>query len=220
MASSKCAIIDNVCSTDPSKYESWKVLETVFLKTRKTKLTRGNGHAKKRLETQPKKRDEVQQDEQHRTRREDYPRIPRMRRGDGSKSTPVTTSLLKPLVLNQRSRSEGNLLAAQTFDLKNHREVTVVQNDKRTLRLPKLHQDTSPRSSLHMDTSPELKKKTVSKPVMDVPRETLRPLVINNNERRRILKMHIEQEENSYEVDDAKRESLLRWLSEQNVSTR
>lgn len=175
---------------------------------------------RKDLKLDPRRSDEVQQDEQHRTRREDYPRMPRMHRGDGSKSTPVTTSLLKPLVLNQRSRSEGNLLAAQTYDLKNHREVTVVQNDKRTLRLPKLHQDTSPRSSLLMDTSPELKKKAFSKPVTDVSRETLRPLVLNNNERRRILKMHIEQEENSYEVDEAKQESLLRWLSEQNVSTR
>ena len=159
-----------------------------------------------------------QQDEQHPTKREDYHPMPRMRRGDGSKSSPVTsTSLLKPLMLNQRSQSEGNLIAAQTFDLKNHREVTEVQNDKQTLYLPKLRQDTSPRSSLLTDSS-ELKKKTVSKPVMNVSRGTLRPLVLNNNERRRIFQMHMEREENSYEAGTAKRESLLRWLSDQNVS--
>lgn len=174
---------------------------------------------RKELKLKSRKSDEFQQqDVQHPTKREDYQPMPRMRRGDGSRSSPVTsTSLLKPLVLNQRSRSEGNLIAAQTFDLKNHGEVTEVPNDKKTLYLPKIRHDTSPRSSLLMDSS-ELNKKTVSKPVVNVSRETLRPLVINRSERRRIFQMHIEREESSYEADTAKRECLLRWLSDQNVS--
>lgn len=173
---------------------------------------------RKELKLKPRRSDELQRDEQHWTERQDYSRMSRMRRGGGSKSSPVTASLLKPLALKHRSRSEGNLLNAQTFDLKNHREVALVQHDKQTLHLPKLLQDNSPKSSLLLD-NPGLKKKTVSKPATDASREMLKPLAINNNERRRILKIHIEQEENSYEVGEAKRESLFRWLSEQNVST-
>lgn len=170
---------------------------------------------RKELKLKPRRREEVQNDDQQRENK-DYSRIPHMRRGEGTRSTPVTTSHLKPLALEHRSRSEGNIIAAQTFDLKGQREVTVAQN-KRTLQLPKLRPDISPRSSLLLDST-EPKKKFVSKPVKDISRETLRPLSITYSERRRVLQEHIEQEESRFEEDETKRDNLLRWLSEQNIS--
>lgn len=169
------------------------------------------------LKLKTRRREDLQHDDQPLENR-DYHRTPHMRRGDGTRSTPVTTSHLKPLVLEHRSRSEGNIIAAQTFDLKSQREVEEAQN-KRTFQLPKLRQDTSPRSSILLDKT-ELKKKIISEPLKDISRETLRPIstCITYNERKRVLQRHIEQEESRFKDDESKRDNLLRWLSEQKVS--
>lgn len=172
---------------------------------------------KNELKLKMRRREDVEHYDQQLENR-DYHRTPRMRRGDGARSTPVTTSHLKPLALEHRSRSEGNIIAAQTFDLKSQHEVKEAQN-KRTFQLPKLRQDISPRSSLLLDKT-ELKKKIILEPVKDISRETLRPnsTCITYNERKRVLQRHIEQEESRFKEDGSKRDNLLRWLSEQKVS--
>jgi len=170
---------------------------------------------RKELKLKARRRDEVQHDDQH-GENGDYRRIVRTRRGDGTRSTPLTTSHLKPLAFDNRSRSEGNIIAAQTFDLKSQREVSEAQK-KQTFQLPKLRPDISPRSSLLVDRT-ELKKKIISKPVNDISRETLRPLYTTSNERRRVFQEHVEQEESRFKKDESKRENLLRWLSEQKFT--
>ena len=166
-----------------------------------------------KLKLKSRGKEKVQHDDQQWEKR-DYHRITRMRRGDGTRSTPLTTSHLKPLAFDNRSRSEGSIIAAQTFDLKSQREVNEANNNQ-TFQLPKLRPDISPRSSL-LDRT-ELKKKIISKPVNDIARETLTPLYSTSNERRRVLQEHIEQEESRF-AEDSKRENLLRWLSEQKFS--
>lgn len=157
---------------------------------------------RKELRLKSRTSEEVQSDEQQRMARM------RMHRGEGSKSSPMRH--LKPLLLSHRSQSEGNLVAERTFDLKSHREVAMVQNEQ-TLQLPKLHQDKSQRTGLPSWDNPELKRNTAK----DISRETLTTLAINDKERTRMLKMHIDKEENDYHVDETKRKNLLRWLSEQ-----
>lgn len=169
---------------------------------------------RKELKLKPRRREEVQQDDQQWEKR-DNRRITRMRRGDGTRSTPLTTSHLKPLAFDNRSRSEGNIIAAQTFDLKSQREFNEAKNNQ-TFQLPKLLPDISPRSSLLLDRT-ELKKNIISKPAKDISREPLTPLYSTSNERRRILQEHIEQEESRF-AEDSKRENLLRWLSKQKFS--
>ena len=170
---------------------------------------------RKELKLKARRTEEVQHDDQQREK-SDYHRIPRTRRGDGTRSTPLTTSYLKPLAFDNRSRSESNIIAAQTFDLKSQREVSEAQNE-RTFQLPKLRPDISPRRSLLLDRT-ELKKNIISKPVNGISREALRPLYTASNERRRVLQEHLTQEESRFEEDESKRENLLRWLSEQNFA--
>ena len=170
---------------------------------------------RKELKLKARRLEEVQHDHQQWEDR-DYRRISRMRRGDGTRSTPLTTSHLKPLTIDHRSRSEGNIIAASTFDLKSQREVSEAQNTQ-TFHLPKLRPDVSPRSSLLLARA-ELKKKAISKPVNDVSREISRPFSMTYNDRRQVLQKHIEQEESRFEEDESKRENLLRWLSEQKFS--
>ena len=177
-----------------------------------TRLQDTEAMQRKELKLEARRREEVQHDDQQWENR-DYHRIARMRRGDGTRSTPLTTSHLKTLALDNRSRSEGNIIVAQMFDLKSQREVGEAQK-KQTFQLPKLRPDISPRSSLLVDRT-ELKKKNFSKPVNDISRKTLRPLYTTSNERRRVFQEHIEQEEGRFEEDESKREHLLRWLSEQ-----
>ena len=166
------------------------------------------------LKLKSRRKEEVQHDDQQWDKR-DYHRITRMRRRDGTRSTPLTASYLKPLAFDNRSRSEGNIITAQTFDLKSQREVNEPKNNQ-TFQLPKLRPDISPRSSLLLDRT-ELKKNIISKPVNDISREPLTPLYSTSNERRRILQEHIEKEESRF-AEDSKRENLLRWLSEQKLS--
>lgn len=166
------------------------------------------------LKLKSRRKEEVQHDDQQWEKR-GYRHITRMHRGDGTRSTPLTTSYLKPLAFDNRSRSEGNIIAAQTFDLKSQREVDEANNNQ-TFQLPKLRPDISPRSSL-LDRT-EVKTKIISKLVVnDISRETLAPLYSTSNERRRVLQEHIKQEESRF-AEDSKRENLLRWLSEQEFS--
>jgi len=170
---------------------------------------------RKELKLKVRRREEIQHDDQQWENR-DYHRIARMHRSDGTRSTPLTTSHLKPLAFDNRSRSEDNIIASQMFDLKSQRQVSEAQN-KQTFQLPKLRPDISPRSSLLLDRT-ELKKKIISKPVNDISRETSRPLYTTSHERRRVFQEHIEQEESRFEEDESKRENLLQWLSEQKFS--
>ena len=170
----------------------------------------------KELRLKSRRADEGQKDEQYSTNRQDRVRMPRVPRGEGSKSSPVIARHLRPLVLSNRSRSEGNLIAAQTFDLKSRGEVSVGQHE-RTLHLPTLQQIKSPKTSLLTDND-ELKEKAFSKQVTETSRGSSIKFVLNDNHHRTMLNEYIKQENSEYQSGGFKRDSLLRWLSEQNIS--
>ena len=151
--------------------------------------------------------------------------VRRSRRGEGTKSSPLTTRRdFETPTLSLHSRSEGNLVAAQMFDLKSKRELVEVHNhdNERTLQLPKLHRDTSSKTGLTADKPFEVKQKngqsTQVKNISSIIAIESRTFAIRESDRKRQFKQHIEQEENEYQANESKRDSLLRWLSEQNTS--
>ena len=155
----------------------------------------------------------------HRTKSQEYLQKPRFRRGEGSKSSPSTTrARLKTSALNLRSRSEGNLIAAQLVDLKSGQEVEV-QHEK-TLQLPKLGRDLVS-SNVTLDHELQQKKsptavKETSSTSSDI--KSGRFAILRYNEHRRMFKAHVQKEENEYQADKTKRDILFKWLSEQNFS--
>ena len=155
----------------------------------------------------------------HHTKSQEYLRKPRFRRGEGSKSSPTTSrARLKTPALNLRSRSEGNLIAAQLVDLESGREVDI-QHEK-TLQLPKLGRDLAP-SNATLDHELQQKKSPTEEKETSSSRSDIKSgrfAVLRYNEHRRMFKEHVQKEENEYQADKTKRDILLRWLSEQNFS--
>lgn len=165
-------------------------------------------------------RGEEEQTEVSRDRRQtpDYLLVPRIRanRGDGSRSSPSTT-MRHPVapILDKRSRSEGNLLGSQQFDLRSGQPLEA--RNKRRVRLPRLHKEMS--SDYHKGRNLKL---TPEKPEF---------LSENNNnsmkvkrfaaprfdEHKRLLKQHIEKEDNEYRAEQRKREHVFKWLSDQKA---
>lgn len=157
-----------------------------------------------------------QEDGQRGTNRQIHVRVPNAHRGEGSKSSPVIHRHRTRLELSSRSRSEGSLATAQMFDLKSRREVGLGKAEE-NLHLPKLQQSNTTRTSLAINND-ELKEKAVFKPETDISRALLKMSDLSDNYHRRMLNKHVKKENSEYVSGDFKRESLLRWLSEQNVS--
>lgn len=156
----------------------------------------------------------------HRGNRQHYLHMPRTRRGEGSKSSPLSTRYLKPPALSLRSRSEGNLIiAAQTIDLKSQQEFGV-HPESTAVQLPRLHRDSPSNIGLNHERK-QIKKGPRPVKEISINNNALnsRPLaILRDIDRKRMLKQHIVQEENEYQANETKRHSLLRWLKQQNVS--
>ena len=156
------------------------------------------------------------------TKTQEYRRVQRFRRGEGSKSSPTTTrSRLKTPSLNLRSRSEGNLIAAQIVDLKTRRELEV--HHEKTLQLPKLRGDLVSANATLADHELEQKKSTTTARVKETSSgssdiKSGRFAILRYNAHRRMFNEHIQKEEREYETDKTKRDILLKWLTEQKMS--
>jgi len=170
------------------------------------------------MKLKPTRGEVVQNDEFGHANRQDYFRGSRVTRGEGSKSSPLPLRHLNTPILNLRSRSEGNLIAAQMIELKSRREIEA-QHERTLLQLPKLHRDLSANFGLNQ----ERLHTNDPKPVKELPRnnndiKSRTFAMLRDTDRKRLLKRHIEQQEGEYRAGENKRDSLLRWLSEQNIS--
>lgn len=142
--------------------------------------------------------------------------MPHAHLSEGSKSSPVIHRYRTRLELSSRSRSEGNLVSAQMFDLKSQREVGLGQVEK-NLHLPRLQQSKTTKTSPVIDNG-ELRVKALYQPDTDISRALLRMSGLGDNYHRRMLNEYIKKENREYLSSDFKRESLLQWLNEQKIS--
>lgn len=164
----------------------------------------------------------------HATRQSFYPDPPMRRSVVVRSSSPRlrTHNLLAPTV-NLRSRSEGNLVAGQIRD--SNSQLIYKEQNERSFQLPKLpHQlQDAPLTTGPIDRNRQLKQKdnltTGKKTISSTLRvNESRTFATRQSPHLGLLKQHLEQEESkNLELNQqTKRESLLRWLSEQHLYSR
>ena len=164
----------------------------------------------------------------HATRRSFYPDPPMRRSVVVRSSSPRlrTHNLLAPTV-NLRSRSEGNLVARQIRD--SNSQLIYKEQNERSFQLPKLpHQlQDAPLTTGPIDRNRQLKQKdnltTGKKTISSTLRvNESRTFATRQSPHLGLIKQHLEQEESkNLELNQqTKRESLLRWLSEQHLYSR
>ena len=175
---------------------------------------------RKELKRKPSRDGEPKQKNfDHRMETQDYRfRIQRIRRGDGTQSSPLTSRHLATPPPNLRSLSEGDLLATQIIDLTNPQE-TVEDRQEKTLQLPKLQRKSSTKLVPDHESDQKKSTKTVTQISSgDNDMTAKRFAILRYHEHKRKLKQHIAKEEQQYQVGQTKRDNLVKWLSEQNIS--
>lgn len=174
-----------------------------------------------RKELRPPSRDgkPKQKNFDHRMETQDYRlRVQRIRRGDGTQSSPLTSRHFATPPPNLRSLSEGDLLATQITDLRS-REETVKGRQEKTLQLPKLQRESSTKFVLNHESDQRKSTKTVTQISSgDNDMTTKRFGKLRYHEHKRKLKQHIVKEEQRYQAGQSKQDNLVKWLSEQNIS--
>lgn len=160
--------------------------------------------------------DDSVKDSQDRSQSLDNLREPQMRphRSDENRSSPSITWNLATPRLNPGWRSEGNLLGSQKIHLRNQQ--ISYHSTKGPVKFPKFQGVVS-----SIDHNPQRERRPVNP----------EGLIQNNNdesmkvrkitiphfvEDSRLLKQHLEMEDNEHIIEDMKMERLLKWLREQN----
>lgn len=160
--------------------------------------------------------DDHVKDSQDRSQSLDNLRVPQMRphRSDENRSSPSITRNLETPRLNPRWRSEGNLLGAQKIDLKNQQ--ISYHSTKRSIKLPKFQRVVS-----SINHNPQRERRPVNPEGLiqnnnDNSMKVRKITIPHFGEQGRLLKQHLEMEDNEHIIEDMKMERLLKWLREQN----
>jgi len=160
--------------------------------------------------------DDNLKDSQDRSQSLDNLRVPQMRphRSDENRSSASITRNLATPRLNPGWRSEGNLLGAQTIDLRNQQ--ISYHSTKGPVKFPKFQRVVS-----SINHNPQRERRPVNPEGLiqnnnDESMKVRKILIPHFGEDRRLLKQHLEMEDNEHIIEDMKMERLLKWLREQN----